>query len=148
MHRNHYQLQLTIVGRSTWHHELLLTNNHALQYLRAIQKIVPKLNPHPRGQILLERQWSGSKRVTQCPNMEITIKRARMNTTMMTSANERRVNDNWTFTRQYELLMIDERWRVAKRASTITHPHLEIKQKNRFLTNTKLPTTHPNPWMS
>ena len=42
--------------------------------------------------------WSDSeavqKRVTQCPNMAIRIKCARMNTNMMTSANERRVNDN------------------------------------------------------
>ena len=126
------------------HHRLLLTNDHALQYLRAIQKIVPKLNPHPRGQILLERQWSGSKRVTQCPNMAITIKRARMNTNMMTSANERWVNENWTFTRQYHDANDRRKMAGCKRASTITHPHLEIK--GRFLT-TQLPITHPNPWM-
>ena len=40
--------------------ELLLTNYRALRYLREIQKVVPKLNPHPRGWTLLERQWIGS----------------------------------------------------------------------------------------
>ena len=94
---------------------------------KSYTKNSPQTQPSPTRTNTSRATVKRYKNGWHCPNMAIRIKRARMNTNMMTSANERRVNGNWTFTRQHALLMIDERWRATKRASNNTHSVLSSK---------------------